>query len=410
MAIDPPNAAELMFRELYRRSHRLAPDRLEELLDTLIAEIGASDAHVYLVDYQQSWLIRLAPGHDERLDVETSMAGRAFSTGEITNTSLEGTGVVWAPLIDGAERVGVMRVTVDRADEETVARIAHLAAAVTHLVVSESKYTDAYAATARVERMTLAAEMQWSLLPPLTFTTEQVAVAGILEPAYSIGGDAFDYAYNHGAVDIAILDGIGHGLEACLPTSLVMASLRHSRRSGLDLEELYHAADQVLREQFADVRFATAQIGRLDLATGVLRWLNAGHPPPILVRQGVIGPMPCRPSMPLGLGGKVEEIVEQRLQPGDRVLFYTDGVVEGQPAGGEPFGEERLMDLLDKEVLSDRIPAETVRRVAHAVLDHHAHDLRDDFTMVLVRYYGPAPAIVPGSPEHGLTRDGPEPE
>jgi serine phosphatase RsbU (regulator of sigma subunit) len=108
------------------------------------------------------------------------------------------------------------------------------------------------------------------------------------------------------------------------------------------------------------------------------------------MRNGkMLGELPCRASLPFGLGGDLNEVAEVALEPQDLVLFYTDGVVEGrQTAGVEAFGLERLGDLLVRHVMDGMGLAETLRRLVHAVLDHHDHDLRDDATMVLLEYRG----------------------
>jgi serine phosphatase RsbU (regulator of sigma subunit) len=299
---------------------------------------------------------------------------------------------LWIPLVDGADRVGVLGFTVDvdEVDDELRRYALHLGSLMAQFLISKGQYTDAYRTVSRRAGMSLAAEMQWNLLPPLTFTTRRVAIAGILEPAYDIGGDSFDYACNGDTVHLAIVDAMGHGLTATWPAAVSIGSIRHSRRRGVGLEGAYAAATGALESHFSGDIFVTAQLGEVDLTTGRLRWVNAGHPPPVLVRNGkVVGPLSLRPSLPLGLGGEVTEIGEFSLQPWDRLVFFTDGVIEGRGRRGEPFGEERLADVLSRETLAGRGPAETMRRVAHAVLAHHAHSLEDDFTLLFIEYRGP---------------------
>jgi serine phosphatase RsbU (regulator of sigma subunit) len=133
----------------------------------------------------------------------------------------------------------------------------------------------------------------------------------------------------------------------------------------------------------------TAQLGSLALDSGVLTWLNAGHPLPLLVRDGsYIGELECRPSMPMGLGGSLAEIATVKLQPADRVLFYTDGVTETRAARGERFGVPRLADFLVRATLDGVSPAETVRRLSMAIMHHNGDNLSDDATLLLVEYHG----------------------
>jgi serine phosphatase RsbU (regulator of sigma subunit) len=257
-------------------------------------------------------------------------------------------------------------------------------------LVAKRRYTDHWARARRSVPLSPAAEIQWDLLPPLTCTTAEVAVGGILEPAYDIGGDSFDYAVNQHVLQLAIVDAIGHGMPAVLMSTAAINSLRNSRRAGSALEAAYGVASGIIESQFGDSLFVTAQIASLDLATGLLTWVNAGHVPPLLIRNGAIaGELRCQPSLPLGLGGRVVETATTALQSGDRVLFYTDGLTEGRSPDGTRFGEERLADYLVRSSL-DRVPvAETARRLAAHVMDHVGHGLDDDATILLVEYRGP---------------------
>ncbi|HQZ36496.1 MAG TPA: PP2C family protein-serine/threonine phosphatase, partial [Ilumatobacteraceae bacterium] len=265
--------------------------------------------------------------------------------------------------------------------------IRQIAAVLVLVIVSVRRYSDVWLRTRRAREMTAAAEAQWDLLPPLATETHEVAVSGVLEPAYEIGGDSFDYALNAGRVDLAIIDAIGHGMAAVLMSTCAVTSLRNSRRERRTLEDTYRQADSIVERHFGNSNYVTGQFGSLDLATGVLTWVNAGHLLPMLVRNGsYVGELQCRPSMPMGLGGPVVEIAHETLQRGDRVLFYTDGISESlSPAGGR-FGQERLADYLVRATLDGLPGAETVRRLSAAVGDHVGAGLNDDATMLLVEY------------------------
>ena len=129
-------------------------------------------------------------------------------------------------------------------------------------------------------------------------------MAGILEPAYSIGGDSFDYALNPAGLEFAIVDAMGHGMSAVLMSAVAINGLRNVRREGRQLVDGYEQVDQLLVEHFGDFRFVTGQFGSLDSETVILRWINAGHPLPLLVRNATfVGELWCEPSKPMGLGG-----------------------------------------------------------------------------------------------------------
>jgi serine phosphatase RsbU (regulator of sigma subunit) len=236
--------------------------------------------------------------------------------------------------------------------------------------------------------MTLAAELRWGMLPPLTFTGEHVGIACVLEPAYEVAGDAFDYAVNSGVLHLGIFDAMGHGLEASRMASLTVAAYRWARRRHLDLPETFRAMDEALSGEFGEERFVTAQFGTLDPARGTLRWVNAGHPAPLLLRQDrVASELRSAPALPIGLGDPDVPVTETALEPGDRLLFFTDGVVEARSPGGERFGQQRLLELTRRALSDHQTLAETVRRLVRSVQSHRYGPLDDDATILLVEWH-----------------------
>ena len=132
-------------------------------------------------------------------------------------------------------------------------------------------------------------------------------------------------------------------------------SLRNARREGVGLERAYLDTGEIIETEFDERCFVTGQFGSLDLDTGELTWINAGHPLPLLVRNGTFaGELACRPSLPMGLGGSVVEIATEHLQRGDRVLFFTDGVREPRPRPASSSASARLADFLVRATL-DRV-------------------------------------------------------
>jgi len=136
----------------------------------------------------------------------------------------------------------------------------------------------------------------------------------------------------------------------------------------------------------------TGQLATFDAISGRLLVLNAGHPLPLLLRDGHVTTIELPANQPLGLGFVPGAPVEVQLKPTDRVLLYSDGVTEGAAPGREPFGLGRLADLFAREALSGFGSGELMRRLARAVLSHHAHDLRDDFTLLALEYRARQPS------------------
>lgn len=368
-------------------------DELAGVVASTARALGANAAYLYLVDYEQRSLVPLGPATSparDPLDIDTTMAGRAFRFMEPVVADGGAGSVLWFPLLDGSDRLGVMAVEADDvlapSAVEDLRLLSHLASA---LVVSKRSYGDVFSVARRRKDMTLAAELQWTMLPPVYFGSPRVAVAGALEPAYEVGGDAFDYALNGDTLHVAVFDAMGHGLRASSMSTVAVGSYRHSRRQGLDLAETCAAANEVLTEQFGGDRFVTAFLAELDCARGRVTVVNCGHPMPLLIRDNkVVATLDCAPTLPLGLGGPLAELATHQLQPRDRLLFFTDGVIEARSPGGEPFGQERLVDVLIREGSGGQPPPEAVRRLTHAIHDHQGAPLQDDATMLLVEWRG----------------------
>ncbi len=178
-------------------------------------------------------------------------------------------------------------------------------------------------------------------------------------------------------------------MSAVVMAVVAINSLRNARREGLGLEAAYELTGRAITAQFGPSIFVTGQIASLALDSGELTWLNAGHPLPLLVRDGsFVGELTCQPSVPMGLGGAVAEVRTTPLQPGDRVLFYTDGVTETKTSDGEQFGVARLADLLVRATLDEVSPVETIRRLSSAIMEHKHDQLSDDATLLLVEFHG----------------------
>jgi hypothetical protein len=277
--------------------------------------VDAEDVAIYLADYEQTMLVPLPDGTDRTpLEIDATLAGRAFAAIAIQEADTGAGRRLWLPLLDGAERLGVLGLTLPRVDDALRKRCSWLATLVAEMILSKDQYTDGYSLARRRQPMSPAAET-------------------------------------------------------------------------------YAAVDQAIATRFGGERFVTGQLAQLDCLTGRLQWVNAGHPLPLLVRRAkVVDTLACHPVPPLGLGVGQPEIATAALEPADRVLFYTDGVTEGRNLAGEPFGEARLADLLVRETLAGQPAAETMRRLAHALLAHQGRTPHDDATMVFLEWPGPRPA------------------
>lgn len=395
MTHDGETPGERLLGSLLERAHLLQPGLVAPLVaEEVTAAVGWRDVTIYIQDYDQLVLHPLTgPGvhTPEPAPIDGTLAGRAFSTDRTVEQQLSGDDVrLFLPLLDGSDRVGILAATVPGPGDGDRQLARRLASVVADMIVTKGAYTDEYFNARRTKEMTLAAQIQWQLLPPLTLTTPAMALAGILEPAYSVGGDSFDYALNRHVLSVAIIDAMGHGLDAATMATVAVAAYRNARRAGIGLAGLYAQMDQAMADQFGPERFATAQMGDLDVRDGTLRWVNAGHPVPLLLRgRRVVGELAGPTTLPVGFGGDEPLVRSIQLEPGDRVLFFTDGVVEERMPDGEQFGVARLRDLVERAGAEAGSLQETVRRLSHALMAARDGRTTDDATLLLIEWAGP---------------------
>jgi len=411
--------AEHALADLLQQSHLLRPDAIEDVFAAAVRPLGITEVRIYLADLQQRYLEPLPNGQGtESLAIDSTIAGYAFRTVTIQHVQA-GEGQdgyrVWVPLVDGTERLGVLSLLASDVGEAMLDRYRSIASLAGLMIVAKSGYSDTYARVRRSGKMAVQAELIWGFLVPRTFATDRVLVAATLEPAYEAGGDAFDYSLRGDHLYVSIFDALGHDLAAGLLASVGVASCRSTRRAGGTLPDIVRRADHAIAGQFADIRFVTALLCDLDLTTGLFSWIPCGHPPPLLIRGNkVIKELARRPSPPLGLGsidthdtnanppadahpegGATAPVYTERLEPGDRVLLYTDGVTEGRSADGTPFGLDRLSDFIIRHSNDGISAPETMRRLNHAISEYQRGRLQDDATIVLVEW-------LPDHPERNL--------
>ncbi len=380
--------------ELLRRASLTPPDLLAADVAAALQSAGGNHLVLYVVDYEQQTLQPVALASElmedrpKGISIEGTMAGRAFRTQKSVAAETADGWKVWAPVRERAERIGVIELGFPSVDEGLVGLCDDLGLLVGHLVLTAGRYTDLIELRRRRRPMNLAAEMQWDmLLPPLAFTSPDLAIAGLLEPAYFVAGDAFDYSLNGDVLGFAILDAMGHGVSSALASTLALGAFRFGRRRGLDTTVIAEQIDDALIEQFDGESFVTGHLARLDIATGRFEWVNAGHPAPMLLRGSkVVAELRCEPCLPLGLGIRITEVGTVQLQPGDKLFFYSDGAIEARPRGGSQFGIERLRDLVEEYTGAGLLASETLRRLAGALRDHRGGELEDDATLVFLEW------------------------
>ncbi|MFE0883924.1 PP2C family protein-serine/threonine phosphatase [Streptomyces rochei] len=353
--------------------------------------LGLRHAVVYLVDIQQRHLI---PQTDvaSTIPVDGTLAGWAYRTQALRVEESDAGGITaWFPLLDGAERLGVLAVSQSALTSTSLTRGRALASLLAMMITSKRAYEDSFVRRTRTEPMRLPAEMLRAFLPPRTIGNAQVVSTAVLEPAYEIGGDAFDHSLTETTLHVSVLDAMGHDLASGLTSAVSLAACRNARRTGADLPELVECVDEALARWLPD-KFCTAVIAQLDLGTGLLRWSNCGHPPPILIRgQRLITDAMERDAdppmgMPSLLSSRPRRTHEISLEPGDRVLMYTDGVIEARTREAKLLGLERFADYVIRATAGGELAPESMRRLIHSILAMQEGRLRDDATLLMFEW------------------------
>lgn len=236
------------------------------------------------------------------------------------------------------------------------------------------------------KELEIAETIQQRLYPEPTVCFPGFAVEGYTSPCYQVGGDYFDF-FPRGDSELiwALGDVSGKGLSAAIYMVSVLSTLRAHIKDGIPLEVLMARLEQHVRETFRSDYFLTLFLAKLDRNSGVLTYCNAGHIPPLVFqRNGEVfelkGSDPALNILPW----QDFECYEYRFAPGDLLVAYTDGLVEGQGKNGEQFGHQRAVSYIrrmrDRDLVSIR--SGILSEVEAFTSDAGLHD---DVTLVFLR-------------------------
>jgi serine phosphatase RsbU (regulator of sigma subunit) len=371
-------------------------DVAEVVAAALTDSLGARDVSFLIADYSGRSLIRLS--HVRRLDTDDAGSsrergqavtlagtphGRALAEQDVQIVKDPDGFRVFAPVTSRGEAVGVLELGLDaEPEQQTLATVSAGAHALAYFVIANRRFTDLFDWGQRSVPLSLEAELQHRLLPS-SYTCEggQFTLAGWLEPSGDVGGDTFDFSVERDTLHLSITDAMGHTLNAAVLATVFVGALRNARRRGVDLAEQTQLANAALYGFADDGDFVTGQVVRIDHASGVARIVNAGHPSPILIREGRAEPVELAPGLPFGVALDYNHSVQElELVAGDRLVFLTDGILERNAA-----------KVNAREVLTQTRALharEAVQALTQAVVDACGGVLRDDATVLCVDWHG----------------------
>ena len=233
----------------------------------------------------------------------------------------------------------------------------------------------------------IQADMLPSIFPPFP-ENDEFDIYATMNPAKEVGGDFYDFfKLDDKRIVVVIADVSGKGVPAALFMVIAKTLIKNHAQLGMPPEEVFTKVNHMLCEGNEAGLFVTAWMGVLDIETGTLTYVNAGHNPP-MVKQGDGGfqYLHSRPGFVLaGMDGIRYRQNELQMQPGDKLFLYTDGVTEATSASKELYGEERLAEYMNAH-RSDGV-ADTLYGL-RADIDRFVGDAEqfDDITMLILDY------------------------
>ncbi|WP_448320763.1 PP2C family protein-serine/threonine phosphatase [Streptomyces sp. CO7] len=360
---------------------------LDAVRGVLMAQYDALDVELFMADYGLSVLqpVSVLPHTLEPLSVHNSPAGRAFGSQQpYCETARDGRVRLHLPVSVRGDRLGVLTVTLP--DDDAVRRweeeLTEIAEVLGHEVVVAERDTDLFMQARRKDRLTLAAEMQWHLLPGRACARSEYELGAQLEPAYAIFGDNFDWSATADRLTLYVTNGMGEGIEASLLTNLAINALRNARRAGIEIDDQAALADHAVYSHYQGRCYLSVLMLDFDLATGRARVVDAGSPQVLRLRDGVVEHMSFDAQLPLGMFEETDYIAQEfQVLPGDRLIFVSDGVHAVASPKGEAYGDAALSGAIQSSRL---LPAaEVPRAILRELTGHRGKRLPDDDALIV---------------------------
>ncbi len=232
----------------------------------------------------------------------------------------------------------------------------------------------------------IQAHMLPNIFPPFPDHKELDIYASMI-PAKEVGGDFYDfYMIDEKHLCLTIADVSGKGIPAALFMVIAKTIIKNEINMGTNPADTFSKANHMLNEGNDSAMFVTAWLGIIDLETGILTYVNAGHNPPLIKHNGKFEYLKSKPGFILaGIDGMHYSQSQIKLEPSDKIFLYTDGVVEASNPNNEQYGEERLQDYLNNH------NNDTCEKIVHGIKEDvdkfvNSNEQFDDITMVMVHY------------------------
>ncbi|OEJ23234.1 phosphatase [Streptomyces agglomeratus] len=352
---------------LERALQSAAPHQLlDTLRDLLARHWGADPVELLLADYGMTVLqpVSIPPYTGKPISAFTGELGRLFGSQETTVREVApGRVEALVPVTVRGDRLGVLRVTLP-AEACDVDELEVIAGVLGRELVMSERDTDLYLQARRTRRLTLAAELQWQLLPARACARPEYELGAQLEPAYNIHGDNFDWCAEADYLTLTVTNGMGEGIDAALLTNLAVNALRNARRGGTELAGQAALTDQAIYAHYQGRMHVSTLLLRFELSTGRVEVVDAGSPQAWLLRDGTVSLVPFDAQLPLGMVEETPYDVQYMdVVRGDRLLFVSDGIYDAASAEGEKYGERALARALtDTRLLpAAQVPAAVLR-------------------------------------------------
>ncbi|MFK8906572.1 PP2C family protein-serine/threonine phosphatase [Streptomyces sp. YS-3] len=361
---------------------------LDAVRRVLIEQYAADSVELFMADYGLTVLqpVSVLPHTLEPVSAHSSPAGRAFGSQEpFVEEDVEGGPVrIHLPVTVRGDRLGVLTVTYAsrKPVADCLAELAQIAEMLGHEVVVAERDTDLYLQARRKDRLTLAAEMQWQLLPGRSCARPEYELGAQLEPAYGIFGDNFDWSATADRFMLYVSNGMGEGIEASLLTNLAVNALRNARRAGIELADQAALADQAVYAHYRGRCYLSVLMFDFDLATGRARVVDAGSPQMLRLRDGVVERVRFEAQLPLGMFEETDYVAQDfQAEPGDRFIFVSDGVYSVASPVGETYGDAALA----RAIMATRLlpAAEVPRAILRELAGYRGKSAADDDALVI---------------------------